>query len=638
MVAAFSRLPDGLRRQLKGIRVGLLVSLTVIGLQQAGLLQSLELGVYDQWMRWRPSRGPDPRLLIVSITEADLHAHGGYPISDRALLQLLQELERHQPQVVGLDIYRDLPQPPDTQQLRQYLSTHDTVVITKVRDQDNEGIPPPPGVSPHQVGFNDVLVDAGGVVRRQLLYLSDAEADQGYYTSFALHLAFRYLAQQDPPFYPAAAQNQYLQLGQAVFAPMGRTFGNYQTVDDRGYQILLNYRTSEPIAPQVTLTQVLDGEVEPEQIRDRVVLIGSQAISSNDAFYTPYSLGEQQSQQMAGVELQAQMVSQILDAALGATALIWAWPNGVEGLWIILWGTVGCLWVGRIRHPLQVLLAGLGTLGALTGVSFWIFLHQGWIPTVAPVVSVLGAAMAGWVLTGQSLERQQQIGRILLDQNTSKAVADILLQQWEPLIREGGFPSQTLQITVLFADLREFSALSERLLPQQLREWLNEYFMAQTQLVDAHHGFISKFIGDGLMAIFGLSANPCQQKPEQIAAAASDAVTCALAMMDCLERLNRSWQARGLPTTEVRVGIATGVASVGTMGGRDRLEYGVIGDSVNIASRLESYDKGKQPSPCRVLIDRATLEHVQDQVQVEDWGLLALRGRQQAVRAYRVLS
>ncbi len=637
MVAAFSRLPGRLRQQLQGIGMGLLVALTVIGLRQAGLLQSLELGIYDQWMRWRPSRGQDPRLLIVSITEADLHTQGGYPISDRALLQLLQELERHQPRVVGLDIYRDLPQPPSTRQLRQYLVTHDTVVITKVRDQDNQGIPPPPGVSPHQIGFNDVLVDAGGVVRRQLLYLTDPEADQGYHTSFALQLAFRYLTQQDPPVYPATAENQYLQLGQALFAPMGRTFGNYQTVDDRGYQILLNYRTSDPIAAQVTLTQVLEGQITPEQVQDRVVLIGSRAISSNDAFYTPYSLGEQQSQQMAGVELQAQMVSQILDAALGESSLIWAWPNGVEGVWIVLWGTVGCLWVGRIRHPFLVLLAGLGAMGALSGISFWVFLSQGWIPMVAPMVSLWGAAMAGWVLTGKSLERQQQIGRILLDQNTSKAVADILLQQWEPLVREGGCPSQTLQITVLFADLREFSALSEQLRPQELREWLNEYFMAQTQLVDAHHGFVSKFIGDGLMAIFGLSIDPDPQQPEQIAAAASNAVACALAMMECVDQLNQSWRTRGLPTTEVRVGIATGVASVGTMGGRDRLEYGVIGDSVNIASRLESYDKHQQPSPCRVLIDQATLDYVRDQVQVEDWGPLELRGRQKAVRAYRIL-
>lgn len=643
MVTVFSRLPDWLRHRLKGTGVpllgGLLVSVAVVGLHQWGLLQPLELWAYDQWVRWRPSRGIDERLLIVSITESDLETYGeNYPISDQVLAELLQQLDRHQPRAIGLDIYRNLQHPPGTQQLRQLLRTRDVVVITKVPDQDNEGIPPPPQIPLSQIGFNDVLVDAGGVVRRQLLFLSDPAAEQGFHTAFSLHLAQRFLAPLQ--IYPQAAPGPegYLQLGQAVFHPLEQTFGSYQTVDDRGYQLLLDYRTSAGIAPQVTVTQVLTGQVDPALIQDKVVLIGSRALSANDAFYTPFSLGEQESQQMAGVELQAQMVSQLLDVALGETQLFWSWSNGVEWIWIGLWGAVGCLWVGRIRHPLQVLVAGVGAMGALTGITYGVFLHYGWIPMAAPSLTLMGAAMAGWVLTGQTLERQQRIGRALLGQSASKAVADILWQEWELLIREGRSQTQTLQITVLFADLREFSALSEQLSPHQVREWLNEYFTAQTQLVDAYQGFINKFIGDGLMAIFGLSAAASfPQSPDHVAAAASQAVTCALAMADCLERLNDSWRQRGLPTTEVRVGIATGAASVGTMGGRDRLEYGVIGDSVNIASRLESYDKERQPTPCRILIDQTTLAHVGEQVEVEDWGQLELKGRRQTVQAYRVL-
>jgi hypothetical protein len=106
---------------------------------------------------------------------------------------------------------------------------------------------------------------------------------------------------------------------------------------------------------------------------------------------------------------------------------------------------------------------------------------------------------------------------------------------------------------------------------------------------------------------------------------------------DRLQELNRDWLARGLPVVQMRVGIFTGPVMVGSLGGKERLEYGVIGDSVNIASRLESCEKDRQTSLCRILIAQETLVHIEGQFQVESWGSLELKGRQHKVEVYRVV-
>ncbi|WP_254721912.1 adenylate/guanylate cyclase domain-containing protein [Kovacikia minuta] len=138
-----------------------------------------------------------------------------------------------------------------------------------------------------------------------------------------------------------------------------------------------------------------------------------------------------------------------------------------------------------------------------------------------------------------------------------------------------------------------------------------------------------------MLAVFGVPIN--RITPVEVSQDAQLAIECALAMGERLQHLNEDWQRRGLPTAEMRVGIFTGPIVAGSLGGKDRLEYGVIGDSVNIAARLESYEKDRQMSLCRILIAKDTLIYLKDRFEVEPWGLLALKGKQQMVDVYRVL-
>ncbi|MEB3339039.1 MAG: adenylate/guanylate cyclase domain-containing protein [Leptolyngbyaceae bacterium] len=626
-------LPKLPKVDLGGLPVVAIAGLTVTGLllgaRQLSWLQPLELMAFDQLVRLQPDAGPDPRLLVVAITEADITRYK-LPLSDQLVAQTLQELQKHQPRVIGLDIYRDLPQAPGEAALAQQFQAPNVIVITKIGTADNPlGIPSPPNVPEDRVGFNDVVSDPDGVIRRSLLFGGEGAS------SFAFQLALTYLSKQNV--LPVSDPNDPNRIvwGKENLVPLEAKSGGYQDNDAGGYQLLLNYR-SRNIARQVTLSQVLNGQLDTDWVKDKIVLIGNEAPSIKDFFFTPYSAGERENPKMAGVKVHAQMVSHLLDAALGERSLFWFWSEGVEVLWIASWAFIGgglgwC--VGRL-----VLLGGSSILmvGTLGGICFAIFTHQGWVPLATPLLAATLTSGAVVAYRAQQAQRQQNMVMTLLGQNTSPEVAAALWNSRDDLIKSGKLPGKELTATVMFTDLKNFSTISEQMTPEELLIWLNEYLSAMTQEVQSHQGIVNKFTGDGIMAVFGVPIP--RTEPAEIAADARHAVACALAMGDRLQEMNKEWQKKGMPVVQMRAGIFTGPVVVGSLGGKERMEYGVIGDSVNTASRLESCEKERQGSGCRVLIAQETLAHIQGEFEIEQWGWLALKGKQQMVDVYRVLA
>jgi class 3 adenylate cyclase len=274
-------------------------------------------------------------------------------------------------------------------------------------------------------------------------------------------------------------------------------------------------------------------------------------------------------------------------------------------------------------------------LGTLFGSGFYFFTSAGWVPLAAPALGFI--LTVGTVVSFRSYQAQQkqQIVMKLLGQNTSPEIAQALWQGRDRLLKSGKLPGIRLTATMLFADIKDFSTISEQMTPEALLEWLNELLEVITQEILNHQGIVNKFTGDGVMAVFGVPTSRLLKT--EVEADAKGAVACALGISDRLEKMNQNWQRLGLPVVQMRIGIFTGPVVVGSLGGKDRLEYGVIGDSVNIAARLESCEKHRQPTNCRILIGYDTLVHLQEQFEVEPWGLLALKGKQQMVDVYRVV-
>ncbi|MDB9529436.1 CHASE2 domain-containing protein [Oscillatoria sp. CS-180] len=377
-------------------------AIIVLGLRAVGALQGLELGVYDQMMRLRSAPTPDDRILVVGISEADIQARQEWPIQDSTLADVLEIVLAGNPRAVGLDIFRDVPIGEGQAALVTQLESSDRVFpVCKMSDSANPGVPPPQGVPEEYVGFSDLLVDQGGILRRSLLVAAPPEdsdvtnthlcnSPDAQLLSLSLQLALSYLAADG--IQPEFTANQELKLGDTVLSRLGPNTGSYRNINAQGYQILLNYQASDGAIPEVSLSEVLAGQVSPDQFRDRIVLIGATTPEAKDVFYTPFSGGLRDSQTMTGVMVHAQATSQILRAVLNDRPLLWGWSTLGEAGWIIAWGLGGALFAWYVRRPLPYAVGAVVLLGGLYGVCYLFFLQGGWIPLVPPALSLLLAS------------------------------------------------------------------------------------------------------------------------------------------------------------------------------------------------------------------------------------------------------
>jgi adenylate cyclase len=612
-------------------------TLLILGLRSLGTLEWLELVTYDVMMRLRPIQPPDSRILVVGITEQDIQDQGSIlQFPDRAYADLLAKLWAAKPRAVGLDIYRDKPVEPGHAAFVKQIQYSDRMIgITKVGDKQQPTIQPPKELPiDSQVGFNDVLVDRDGIIRRALFFQSEEKGEKNL-ASFSLQLAGRYLLDEDIEPQPSLHNSDLMQLGKATFVPLQPNDGSYVSAKTEGQQVLLDYRGKMQTIPMVTFGDVLNNKVPPVLIRDRIILIGNVAESAKDFFNTPFSSGQDDEQRMPGVFVHAQMVSQFLDAATGKRPLFWFWPDAIEGAWILGWSILGAVLAGRSRRPLFLLIATPLSLLVLAIACLGTFFFAGWIPLIPPALGFILSTGSMVAYTAQQAQQQQKMVMRLLGQSTSPEIAETLWQRRDELLDNGKLPGKKLTATLMFTDLRGFSSLSEQYSPEQLLSWLNEYLDEMAHLVQQYQGVINKFMGDGIMAVFGVPI--AHEHPDDIKRDACNAVDCAIAMSHTLETLNKTWQSQGLPQVEMRVGIFTGPVVVGSVGSKIRLEYGVIGDSVNIASRLESLDKDRQPSPCRILIAQQTQGYLGEGYLLETWGATSLKGKVLQVNVFRVL-
>lgn len=393
----------------------------IVGARELGWLQPLELNAFDQLVRLHPDEKPDPRLLVVGITEEDLRRYE-YPVSNKTLKNLLEKLEQAEPRAIGLDIVRDASIKTDREELLEFMQGSDVLVaVCKVRDQaggkiSDAGFPPPDGLDRDQIAMINLGVDPDGILRRAILSItpppapasdpnstplpadvcSDANGEAVPY--MGLILALRYLDAQKVPI---QISPQAVALGSTVFKPMEPNAGPYRSVGiggQNGYQIPIRFRSATNPAQTVSLTEVLEGKIRPEQIKDRIVLVGYTARSVKDELFTPY--GQRQDlPPMPGVVAHAQVTSQILSAVLDSRSLIWFWNPWLERVWILGWAIAGGLIAWKLRRPLLLLPAiVLAPLGLLI-VGSVLFAQGGWIPLVPPLLAFLGTTGSVVVFT-----------------------------------------------------------------------------------------------------------------------------------------------------------------------------------------------------------------------------------------------
>jgi adenylate cyclase len=597
----------------------------LIGLRLAGWLQGLELAALDQFFRLRPKEPVDPRIIIVGINEADVQKAGQWPMSDATLAKLLERIKQQQPRAIGLDIYRDLPVEPGHQELvKVFASTPNLIGIQKViSGSSGSAVNPPPTLSKlGQVGANDFVVDTDGKIRRSLLTLKDKSGKT--ITSFGAALALTYLGDEGITLQQIDASQQKYKLGKAIFTPFNANDGGYSFADAGGYQILSNFRNLRQGFRTLSMTDVLQGRVPVDLVRDRIVLIGVTGESVRDSFYTPYSSGRagQAATSFAGVEIHADLASQILSAAIEGRPLIRVWSQPMEWLWIFGWSVVGAAlsWMQRYRggvtqrSPLKavsIFLAG----GSLIYGSYLAFLQGWWIPVVPPVLAMSGAAIAiVSYVAYTAMGMRQTFGRYLTDE-----VVANLLETSEGL-KLGG---EKRKVTILMSDLRGFSALSERVSPEIAVEVINFYLEVMTEVISQYQGTINEIMGDGILVMFGA---PIAREDDL-----QRAIACAIAMQLAMDRVDQKTQQMNLPSLEMGIGINTGEVLVGNIGSQKRAKYTVMGSPVNLAARIESFTVGGQ-----ILVSQNTLNDVGSIVRVDEKLQIQPKGFQEPITVYEI--
>ena len=606
--------------------LGLGLFLLLAGARQYGLLQRTEIMVYDKFLLWRAGESAmDDRIALVEITEADIRKYD-FPIPDDLLARLLEKIARAQPVAIGLDIYRDLAVPRDGSQiaelnrvLRQY---QNIVGIFGFGDVDHPiKIPFAPALAetPERYGFNDFPFEFGAV-RRGFLLLWDNQ--QNIYPSFALALAMQ--AGITPE-----QVDSGLRIGKAVVPRFRRNEGGYIRADDGGHQFLLDFKSPRQFFT-ASLDDIFSDRVSDETWRGKIVLIGERAESAHDFESTPLQVN------IPGVEIHAQALNQLLRAADRGDKVMTSWKEPWELAWIFAWCATGIAIGFFVRKPIALLSSCCGIAAALAAICWFAFARDFWLPFVPAIAGEILSTVMIFGYTHYLDRKDRETLMRLFSQHVSPAIAESMWQHRDEFL-EGHRPRpQKLAATVLFTDLRNFSTVAETLQAAEVMEWMNEYMQAVAGHIDRHRGFINKYMGDAIMAVFGfpmISTKEADTRQDAV-----NAVDCALGMGGEMRRLNEIWQARGRAEVQMRVGIFSGQAVAGCIGSTDRLEFTVMGDTVNTAARLESFDKDyATDDPCRILIGHPTFELLDGQFTTELVQTIELKGKQRRTTIYRVL-
>ena len=595
-------------------------ALLLVALQRGGVTETVNLLLHDIATQLRPApNGADTPVRVIGISENDLRSLG-WPINDDRLSTAIRRLDRAGVRAIGLDLFRDIGVGNRPDRLRA-LAASDPRLVSVFSAVDGIGVIP--GTPPPRRAYNDVLVDPDGVVRRDLVHVRGQEPHMVALPMRLLEVALghdrlRRALERDP----------------AAVPHLGEKSGGYSHLDHGGVQRMLAFQRPGSI-PTWSLSQLLADEVPEASLRNAIVLIGNAAPSLRDGFRVPFGkIGRGQALRMPGVEVHAHRLAALLALEAGQPIGLRAAPGWLNSLLLVAGIGIG-IGLGEGVRTLSRSQMAVAVAGGIVVLASGLALAQGlWFDTALPLAGLGVMASAAWIRRAGEQQRQREQLLQLLRQTTSPAVARELWRQRDVLLEGGRFPGRTSEVTVLFTDIERFTGVAELLDPHALLSWLNRGMAAMVEPVEDEGGLVNKFTGDGLLAVFGA---PLGRGPAVDAVAA---VRAASGIRRAVMALNARLAEEGLPAMQLRVGLHSGRVLTGSVGTSSRWEFGVVGDTVNCAARIEALDMGATPAPfCRVLISDVTRTLVGDTVQGRwlCWGSRALSGRSSAVEIWELL-
>ncbi len=463
-------------------------------------------------------------------------------------------------------------------------------------------------------GHFNQRMDADGTVRRSqlLIRLHYQGQDIDFYPSLPLEVMRQYENLTNDECVARIAQDgmERVELGKHI----------YRTNPDG--TMLINFAGPYLTYPHYSMADVIDGKVDPEAFRDKIVFVGATAIALGDMRITPF---QNASVAYMGVELHANILDNLLNSGTpGRGFLSRGFREEMIDIGVILLFGIGGGLLFAKTPPFRAAIGVVAILGGFGAVAFIAFAAFGmWLYVVIPAMTVVVdyAAISSYRMIFE--EREKRKVRKTFEKYVAPGVIKLIEDDPDKYFRTGG---EMRELTVMFSDIRDFTSIAEGLTPDELVHLLNRYLGAMTDVLFTTWGTLDKYIGDAIMAFWG---SPVPQADH-----AYRACECALKMSEQLKELNATLAKEGKKQLKIGIGINSGPVNVGNMGSDKRFAWTVMGDNVNLASRLEGQTKSYK---VQRLLSEFTYEEVKDQMICRQLDVIRVQGKQKPVAIYELL-
>jgi adenylate cyclase len=627
-----------------------LVALALLALLAASppyFVEIFELKVYDLLTRYTAPKTPDPRIAIVGIDQKSLDLYGRWPWKREAVGELIAKLKAFGVAVTALDVgffgetdpdndialtaavaaagnvvtgyefHNEEERSATAELTRSKRASLDPFAIKLVSRDEMSAAAAVGSVRLGEVSPNIPAIQAAGAATGYFNIITDRDGTIRLHPLLVEHegALFPSLALAAAAFYEGKLGQivAYYEQGRFVGFALGERF--YET--DPFATAYLRYRGPDGTFPVVSAADVMDGDPATDEalrkrLEGKIVFVGATATGIYDLRVTPFGI-------VAGVEIHANLAANLLN---GTFIQKFAMQDVADIVAVLVIGLFLLVFLQRAPTILGA-LATMGLLAAVIGFNYWLFdVHRLWLNSVLPTATIL----LGFTAVTVHRVREEQKSRAFITGAFGHYLSPKLIDQivdHPDLLKLGG---EKKEITAFFSDVVGFTTISEKLSAPQLSALLNEYLTEMTDIIQEGDGTVDKFIGDAVVAMWGAPVTQADH--------ALRGVRSAVAQQRRLAALREQWRSQGKEELFIRIGVNTGVASIGNMGSKSRFDYTMLGDTVNLAARLEGANKYYGSS---ILITEFTHVLVHDHFFCRPLDRVRVQGKKDAILLYEVV-
>ncbi|MBN1622371.1 MAG: CHASE2 domain-containing protein [Endomicrobiales bacterium] len=581
------------KKKLISLLISIGVGLLITVLWWVGGLEVWESKVLDSQFKLRGSIETVPDVIIIAVDEKSIRELGRWPWQRSVHGRLVDLLTKAGAKTIIFDILFTEPdsnKPWADQYLGRVAKKSGKVVFGSFF-QMAEGLAATPLMPIKSLrdnastGFTNIFTELDGVNRR-------------------IPLEMEYQGKMVPSLSMAGLELVLNKTAKEIIEERDIFIDEYN-------EMMINFAGGYESFPYYSFCDVLNEKIAENKFKDKIILVGGTAAGLFDFKAIPYA------PIFPGVEIHANAISNIL-----LNNYLRPWSPFFTFVLIWFFTLLSAMVLGQLA-PWK---GGVSALGVFIGYFFFVHILFVWeyidAAFVAPALSLSLGYVGVLFYRFMTEEKEKRWIKKSFNQYLSPQILDNILNNPGSL-RLGG---DRQNLSILFSDIRGFTTISESLNPEEVVELLNEYLTKMVEVVFRNQGTMDKFIGDAVMAFWG--APVPQDNHSQLA------VNCAVEMIKELEVLQKKWESEGKKIINIGVGVNSGDVVVGNMGSLERMDYTVIGDNVNLASRLEGLTKEYKS---QIIISEATYNEVKDLVDAEHLGEVKVKGKAKAVHIYGVL-